>query len=241
MTLIAATSLACPFCGSRSTHDMPTDACQFFLECPVCLQVIRPKPGDCCVFCSFGDDKCPPRQCSSCDDGAPVDLVVETERLVVRRLSEGDAEFMLGLLNEPSFLRFIGDKGVRTLEDAREYLRKGPMRSYARFGFGLYLTTLKDGDVPIGICGLVKREALDDVDVGFAFRPDFWSQGYAFEAATAVLAHARGSLGLSRLVAIVSPDNDRSIQLLERLGLRFERMIQLAADGPEIKLFASAG
>jgi RimJ/RimL family protein N-acetyltransferase len=241
MTLIAVSTLACPFCGCRSTHDMPTDACQFFLECPICFQVIRPKPGDCCVFCSFGDAKCPPRQCPSCDDGAPAGLVVETERLVVRRLTEGDAEFMLGLLNEPSFLRFIGDKGVRTLEDAREYLRKGPMRSYDRFGFGLYLTMRKDDGAPIGICGLVKREALDDVDVGFAFLPPFWSQGYAFEAATEVLGYARGTLGLGRIVAIVSPDNDRSIQLLERLGLRYERMIQLVADGPEIKLFASNG
>ncbi len=240
MTPIVTSTLACPFCGSRSAHDMPTDACQFLLDCPVCLQVIRPKPGDCCVFCSYGDTKCPPRQGDCCGAPAP-SVVVDTDRLVIRRLTLDDAEFIVGLLNQPSFLRFIGDKGVRTLDDARDYLLKGPLGSYDRFGFGLYLVALKDSAAPIGICGLLKREALDDVDVGFAFLPDFWSQGYAFEAAAAVLAHGRRDLGLGRIVAIVTPDNDRSIALLERLGMRFERLVRLADDATELKLFASGG
>ena len=240
MTLVVAATLTCPFCGSRSAHEMPTDSCQFFLDCPVCLQVIRPKPGDCCVFCSYGDTKCPPRQGSCCAAPA-VTVVAETARLAIRRLAMEDAEFILDLLNQPSFLKYIGDKGVRTLEDARAYLANGPRHSYERFGFGLYRVSLKADDTAIGICGLVKREALDDVDVGFAFLPDFWSKGYAFEAASAVLAHARRDLGLGRLVAIVSPDNDPSIRLLERLGLRFERMVRLSDDAPEIKLFASGG
>lgn len=165
--------------------------------------------------------------------------VLETDRLLLRRLTTDDAGFILELLNEPSFIRFIGDKGVRTLDEAREYIRNGPVDSYQRHGFGLYLTALKEGVVPVGICGLLKRESLEDVDVGFAFLPRFWSRGYAFEAASAVTDYARSHLGLNRLVAITNPDNDASIRVLEKLGLRFERMVRLSEDSSEIKLFAS--
>ncbi|HLE68485.1 MAG TPA: GNAT family N-acetyltransferase [Vicinamibacteria bacterium] len=165
--------------------------------------------------------------------------VVETERLTLRRLELGDAEFILGLLNDPSFLRFIGDKGVRTLDDAREYISNGPVASYERFGFGLYLTERKEDRVPIGICGLLKRESLKDVDVGFAFLPQFWSKGYAFESASAVMAYGRNVLGLTRIVAVTSPDNDASIRLLSKLGLKFESMVRLSEESPEIRLFGS--
>jgi RimJ/RimL family protein N-acetyltransferase len=165
--------------------------------------------------------------------------VAETERLIIRRLEIGDAEFILGLLNDPSFLRFIGDKGVRTLDDARRYLANGPIASYERFGFGLYLTSLRDDGAPIGICGLLKRDSLNDVDVGFAFLPRFWSKGYAFEAATAVMAYGRNVLGLRRIVAVTSPDNESSIRLLEKLGMRFESMVRLSEDSSELRLFAS--
>jgi RimJ/RimL family protein N-acetyltransferase len=162
--------------------------------------------------------------------------VLETERLVLRRMSVDDAEFELRLLNEPSFLRFIGDRGVRTLEDARAYILKGPVDMYERLGFGLYLAELKEEGVPIGICGLVKRDFLADVDIGFAFLPEFWGQGYASEAASAVMEYAKGALGLKRIVAITNPDNQSSIRLLEKLGFRFDRMIRATADGPEIRL-----
>ena len=165
--------------------------------------------------------------------------VVETERLTLRKLEVGDADFILGLLNDPSFLRFIGDKRVRTLDDARRYLVDGPIASYERFGFGLYLTELRDEGAPIGICGLLKRDSLDDVDVGFAFLPRFWSKGYALEAASAVMAYGRNILGLRRIVAITSPDNEASIRLLEKLGMRFESMVRLSEDGSELRLFAS--
>ena len=163
--------------------------------------------------------------------------VLETDRLVLRRMSAEDAEFMLGLLNEPSWLRYIGDRGVRTLEDARAYILKGPVDMYGRLGFGLYVAELKEGGVPIGICGLVKRDFLADVDIGFALLPGFWGQGYAHEAASAVMEHGKGPLGLKRIVAITAPDNHSSIRLLEKLGLRFDRMIRTTADGPEIRLF----
>ena len=166
-------------------------------------------------------------------------IVLETERLILRHLSLEDAEFILDLLNQPSFLRYIGDKGVRTPDDARAYILNGPMASYEQFGFGLFLTELKDARIPIGICGLLKRETLDDVDVGFAFLPAFWKQGYAFESATAVMAYGRDVLGLDRIVAITSPDNDASIKVLNKLGLRFERMIRLTEDAPEVRLFIS--
>ena len=165
--------------------------------------------------------------------------VLETDRLILRRLTVDDAEFIFRLLNEPSFIRFIGDKGVRTIDDARDYILKGPIDSYERFGFGLYLAELKDGRVPIGISGLVKRESLADVDVGFALLPEFRSKGYASESASAVLAYGRETFGLKRLVAITSKDNVASINVLEKLGFAFERLIRLSDDGPEINLFAS--
>jgi [ribosomal protein S5]-alanine N-acetyltransferase len=162
--------------------------------------------------------------------------VIQTERLSLRQLELQDAEFILELLNEAQFLRFIGDKGVRTLEDARAYIVKGPRDSYERNGFGLYATCLLDG-TPAGICGLVKRDGLEDVDVGFAFLARHCAQGYAVESASAVLAHARHVLRLQRIVAITSPENFGSIAVLERIGLKFERMIRLAEHGPELKLF----
>jgi len=165
--------------------------------------------------------------------------VLETDRLILRRLSTDDAEFILQLLNEPSFLRFIGDKGVRTLRDARDYILNGPVDMYNRFGFGLYLTELKDGGVPIGICGLIKRDALEDVDIGFAFLPKFWAKGYAYESASAVMTYGKDVLGLRRIVAITSPDNHASAKLLGKLGLQFERMVKLSEDAEEVRLFVA--
>jgi RimJ/RimL family protein N-acetyltransferase len=164
--------------------------------------------------------------------------VLETDRLILRRLTAEDAGFMLGLVNEPSWLRYIGDRGVRTLDDARDYILKGPVDMYSRLGFGLYLTELKDARTPIGICGLLKRDALEDVDIGFAFLPGYWGRGYAHESASAVLAYATQTLGLRRVLAITSPDNDRSIKLLAKLGFVFDRMVKLNEDRPESTLFA---
>jgi RimJ/RimL family protein N-acetyltransferase len=165
--------------------------------------------------------------------------VIHTERLVLRQLELNDADFILELLNEAAFLRFIGDKGVRNSETAREYIQKGPIDSYGRHGFGLYATCLLDG-TPTGICGLVKRDGLADVDVGFAFLSRHCSKGYATESAAAVLAHARRVLRLQRVVAITAPENFSSIAVLEKIGLKFERMIRLTERSSELKLFGSA-
>ena len=163
--------------------------------------------------------------------------VLETDRLVLRKLSVDDAEFILELVNEPSWLRFIGDKGVRTIDDARNYILQGPVASYERFGFGLYLTELKDGEIPIGICGLVKREALEYADIGFAFLPKFWGKGFAYESASAVLGFAKTDLGLNRILAITAPDNHSSIKLLEKVGMSFEELVKFSETGEELKLF----
>ena len=163
--------------------------------------------------------------------------IIQSARLNLRELELHDAQFMLELLNEAGFLRFIGDKGVRTLEDARDYILKGPIDSYRNLGFGLYLTSLRESAAPIGICGLVKREALPDVDVGFALLAQYWSKGYAAEAAAAVLAYGRNTLRLGRIVAITAPDNHGSIAVLEKVGLRLEGRIKLAQAGAELMLF----
>lgn len=164
-------------------------------------------------------------------------IVLETERLVLRRLTLNDAPFILQLLNEPSFLRFIGDRGVKDLQSARQYLLKGPIASYEKFGFGLFLVFLKESGDPIGMCGLLKRDTLPDVDVGFAFLPAYWRKGYAFESASAVLGYGRRAFGLGRIVAITSPDNVASIGVLEKLGLKFETAIRLGEDPREVRLF----
>jgi RimJ/RimL family protein N-acetyltransferase len=165
--------------------------------------------------------------------------VITTTRLRLRRLTEADAPFIVRVLNEPSFIQNIGDRGVRTVADAETYLRMGPLTSYDRHGFGLYLVELRETMAPIGICGLLKRDELEDVDVGFSLLPAYWSRGYAFEAAAAVMAHAREAFGLQRLVAITAIHNERSGRLLGRLGFAFERTIRLGAAGEELKLFAA--
>jgi ribosomal-protein-alanine N-acetyltransferase len=164
--------------------------------------------------------------------------VLATARLDLLRFSTDDAAFIVELLNEPSFLRHIGDKGVRTEADAGRYLEAGPLASYDRFGFGLWRVGLRESGEPIGMCGLLKRDALDHPDLGFAFLPRAWSKGYAFESASAVLAHARDPLGLRRVLAITSPDNVASIRLLEKLGLRFERTARLTGGEAEVRLHA---
>jgi len=163
--------------------------------------------------------------------------IIETDRLFLCRLSVDDAPFILDLLNDPAWLQYIGDKGVRTVEDAQDYILNGPIKSYGQFGFGLFLTKLKEGGIPIGICGLLKRDYLDDVDVGFAFLPEFRGKGYAVESASAVIAHGKKSFGLNRIVAITQSDNIKSVKVLEKIGLKFERMINLPDDDSEIKLF----
>ncbi len=166
--------------------------------------------------------------------------VLETERLRLRWLNENgddDAAFIMELVNEPSWLRFIGDRNVKSLEDARGYIAKGPGSMYKRAGFGLYAVERKEDGVALGMCGLIRRDNLPDVDIGFAFLPRFWGAGYAFESAAAVLKLGREQFGLKRIVAITSIDNDASIKLLERIGLVFEKRIRFGDAAEEVNLF----
>jgi ribosomal-protein-alanine N-acetyltransferase len=163
--------------------------------------------------------------------------ILETDRLALRELAPGDAAFVLELLNEPGFLQNIGDRGVRTLEDARGYIANSAVASYEKNGFGLYRTALKDTDVPVGICGLVRRDGLDGPDIGFAFLERFWGNGYASEAAAAILGHAHVKLGLGRILAITALENRGSIRVLEKLGFRFDGIIKLPSHAAESRLF----
>lgn len=163
--------------------------------------------------------------------------VLQTERLTLRDASLDDAEFILRLLNEPSFLRFIGDRGVRTLDDAQRYIADRLVESYLRNGFGLWIVERRESPGPIGICGLVKREALPDPDIGFAFLPEYWSQGYATESALVVRDHAFRTLRLPRLLAVANADNAPSLGLLAKLGFEFIRKTELSSGGPPVQLF----
>ena len=176
------------------------------------------------------------------DKSAPVDgaIVCQTGRLLLRELTVRDAAFILRLLNDPSFLRFIGDKGARTLEDARRYITEGPGASYRRNGFGLYLVQLRETGERLGMCGLVKRDGLPDVDIGFAFLPRYWSNGYASESGAAVLRLARTRFRIPRVVAITAPDNQGSMRVLCKIGLQFERTIQLTGQSECVNLFVPA-
>jgi RimJ/RimL family protein N-acetyltransferase len=167
-----------------------------------------------------------------------VNVVIETDRLRLCEIVAEDAPFIFKLVNQPSWLQYIGDKGVHNLDDARRYIDEGPRSMYARHGLGLYRVELKISGEPIGMCGLIKRDTLEDVDIGFAFLPDYWGQGYAREAADATMQHGLEVLGLPRIVAIVSTDNEASIRLLRKLGLRFQRLMKLSQEGDEVQLFA---
>ncbi|MGI8466847.1 MAG: GNAT family N-acetyltransferase [Pyrinomonadaceae bacterium] len=166
-------------------------------------------------------------------------IVLETERVILRWLTAVDADFILNLLNQPSFIQYIGDRGVKNLSDARLYIESKFIESYRRFGFGLYLVELKQDKTPIGICGFVKRDTLPDADIGFAFLPQYWSQGYAFESARAALDYGKSILGFRRILAITTKDNDSSGKLLAKVGLKYERMIRLSDEEDESKLFSS--
>lgn len=165
--------------------------------------------------------------------------VIETPRLALRRLTVEDAGFMLALLNDPDFVRFIGDKKVRTREDAAAHIESGPMQSYARHGFGIERVELRATGAPIGICGLLRRDWLDAPDLGFAFLPQFRRHGYASEAAAAVLAWARADLGARRVLAIVDADNVASIGLLSKLGFRHDGRVRPPGENVELLLMAA--
>jgi RimJ/RimL family protein N-acetyltransferase len=163
-----------------------------------------------------------------------------TERLAIRPFTEGDAALILELVNDADWLRFIGDKNVHSLDDARRYLRDGPIAMHAKHGHGLCCVERRSDGVSLGMCGLIRRDTLDDIDLGFAFLPAARGQGNAREAAAAVLEHGFKNLALRRIVAITDIDNAASARVLEAVGLRFERLLPPGAGGKALRLFAIA-
>ncbi len=164
--------------------------------------------------------------------------IIETERLRLDEFSPDDADFILALVNEPGFHRFIGDRGVRSPADARHYLADRVIPSYSRNGFGLWRVALKEGLLPVGMCGLLKRDFLDDVDIGYALLETAQGHGYAEEAARATLEYARQPIGLSRIVAVIAPDNVRSLRLATRLGFAFQSALTWPDGGDDVHLYA---
>lgn len=164
--------------------------------------------------------------------------ILETKRLRLRTLDQNDAVFYLALVNTPGFIEFIGDRGIRTAEAAAQAIADGPMAMQARLGHSIYLVENKETGEPLGMSGLIKRDTLDHVDIGYAFLPEHCGKGYAFEAAQAVLEHARRDVKLTRLLAITSPGNAASIGLLEKLGLRLEKVVCLTPEDTGTNLYS---
>lgn len=165
-------------------------------------------------------------------------IVMETARARLRQIGPGDEHFVLELLTDPSFIRNIGDRGVRTLEQAAAYIDERIVDSYHRHGFGIWAVERQADGVVVGMSGLVKREQLEDVDIGFAFLPEYRGCGYALESAQAVCRFSFADLRLQRLVAITIPGNQPSIALLEKLEFRFERNIRFGDEGEDLRLYA---
>jgi len=165
--------------------------------------------------------------------------VLETERLILSRLTIDDAPFMLMLFNDPSFIDNICDKNIRTLEQAQQHIRDAPLESYKKHGYGPYLVQLKQTDELIGICGLYKREEFDFADIGYAFLPQFTGQGFACEAAQATLKYALNQLKLTKVLAITSLKNSRSEKLLNKIGLKLQGTIAYGDDQEQTKLFST--
>lgn len=164
--------------------------------------------------------------------------IIKTERLSLRYLNVNDAEFIVQLLNEPDWIKYIGDRGVRTVESAQSYILDGPIAMYKEHGIGLFLVELKGSETPIGVCGLIQRDFLKDVDLGFGFLSKYWGHGYAYEAAHATLNYGIEERGYERIAGFTSLDNEKSANLLQKLGMIDEGKIRYSTTAEYVRLFA---
>jgi RimJ/RimL family protein N-acetyltransferase len=164
---------------------------------------------------------------------------IETERLLLRQFTLADTDFIIELVNSPGWLQFIGDRNIKTEADAQKYLLNGPLKSYELNGYGLSMVELKEDKIPVGMCGIIKRDTLDHPDIGFAFLPAFTGKGYAVEIAAATIQYAKEILELHPILAITVPDNHASIKLLERIGLRFVKAFYMPGDPDQLFLFSN--
>jgi [ribosomal protein S5]-alanine N-acetyltransferase len=162
---------------------------------------------------------------------------IDTDRLSIRYMTVEDFRFIYRLLNEPTWIKYIGDKGIKTEDDAKNYIQTGPLQMYKDYGFGLYLVTLKETAVPIGLCGLIKRPSLENIDLGYAFLPEHTGKGYAFEATKAVMDYGKEQLSIEKLIAITTIDNIKSEKVLLKLGFSYDSLIKGTNDLEELKLF----
>ena len=165
--------------------------------------------------------------------------IFETERLILREIVESDAAFIVELLNSPSFIKYIGNRNIRSVAEARGAIENVYRKSYAENNFGLYIVELKESDAAIGFCGFVKRDFLPEADIGFAFLPQFEKKGHGFESAAALLKYGREKLNFGRVLAITTPNNENSVKLLEKLGFVFENLIEVPPNNEKLKLFAA--
>jgi len=163
--------------------------------------------------------------------------IVETERLLLREFTLQDTAFIIELLNSPGWIKYIGDRNIKTEEQALAYLQNGPLKSYQQNGFGLSMVEKKEDHVPIGMCGIIRRDTLNNPDIGFAFLPEYSGKGYALEIATATLAYAKQTLGFPVISAITLADNSRSISLLEKIGLQFSQTVVFPGSEEELLLY----
>ncbi|MEO6901626.1 MAG: GNAT family N-acetyltransferase [Bacteroidia bacterium] len=166
-----------------------------------------------------------------------MEKIVQTERLLLRQFNVNDVDFIIQLLNSPGWIKNIGDRNIKTVEQAKNYLLNGPMQSYQLHGFGLSLVMLKETNTPIGMCGLIKRDTLPHVDIGFAFLPAYIGKGYCYEMASAILMNAKNNFKLPRIVAVTLPTNISSVNVLKKLGMQFDKKIILKGDTEELELY----
>ena len=168
-----------------------------------------------------------------------MNYILETERLRLREFTLDDAEFIIELMNSPGWLKFIGDRNINNTDQAIAYLENGPIKSYREKGFGLWLVETKDPERPIGMCGILKREHLINPDIGFAFLPVFTGKGFAFEAALATLNFAKQKLNFKTIFGMTVSENDSSIRLLEKIGMRFTHTSCLSGNNEELLIYSS--
>jgi RimJ/RimL family protein N-acetyltransferase len=169
-----------------------------------------------------------------------MEYILETKRLMLRQFTTGDTKFIVELVNSPGWIEFIGDRNIKTDEQAKQYLQNGPLKSYEQNGFGLSLVELKNGKIPIGMCGIIKRDHLENPDIGFAFLPEFTGKGLAFEIAAATMTHAKDQLKLPVIFAITVSENKKSIKLLEKIGMKFIKRFCFPDDKEELILYGNA-
>jgi len=164
-------------------------------------------------------------------------IIINTERLILREAEPSDNQFFFDLLNTPKWIKYIGDRGIKTLKNAEDYISDKLINSYKTKGYGLYVYELKESHIPIGICGFIKREYLDSVDIGFALLPEYERKGYTYEISIAVLENGEKNLSINNVYAITSKDNIASQELLKKLGFNFKSILNEPDSNEEILLY----